>query len=144
MNPVAVELIKRWEGCVLTSYPDPATGAEPYTIGYGATGPGIVKGVRWTKEQADRRLEADIAIFTNGVKSALKSPATQKELGAMTSLAFNVGLNAFKNSTLVKMFNAGAPREQVADQFLRWNKANGKVMKGLSNRRADERKVFLS
>lgn len=137
----AVALIKKFEGCRLTAYADPATGAEPYTIGYGATGPGIKPGVKWTQAQADDRLALDVERFMAGVQSVLKRPVADNELGAMTSLAYNIGSTAFKNSTLLRLFNAG-DKGGAAAQFDRWNKAAGKVMRGLVNRRAAERKVF--
>lgn len=137
----AVSLVKRWEGCKLEAYPDPATGGAPYTIGWGATGPGIVKGVKWSQAQADERLAQDVTRFLKGVQSALKRPATDPQLGAMTSLAYNIGAKAFASSTLLRKFNAGDVAGAAAE-FPRWNRAAGKVMKGLTNRRLDEQKVF--
>lgn len=139
----AVALIKRWEGCELVSYPDPATGGDPWTIGYGATGPGIGPGVRWTQAQADDRLARDVGRFLRGVQSVVKVEATDEQLGAMASLAYNIGVKAFTASTLLRKFNAG-DIAGAATEFLRWNRAAGKVMRGLTNRRADERRVFLS
>ncbi|GHH56087.1 lysozyme [[Pseudomonas] boreopolis] len=138
----AISLIKKWEGCRLGAYPDPATGGEPWTIGYGATGPGIAKGVRWTQAQADERLAQDVTRFLRGVQSAVKRPATDAQLGAMTSLAYNIGAKAFTGSTLLRKFNAGDVAGAAAE-FVRWNRAGGRVMKGLTNRRLDEQKVFL-
>lgn len=138
---IATSLIKKYEGCKLEAYPDPGTGGEPYTIGWGSTGSGIAKGVKWTQKQADERLASDVRKFMVGVQHALHRPATDKQLGAMTSLAYNIGLGAFTGSTLLRKFNAG-DTAGAADQFGRWNRAGGKVMKGLSNRRADEAAVF--
>lgn len=140
---VADRLTRKWEGCHLQAYPDPATGGAPWTIGWGSTGPDVRKGVVWTQKQADDRHLRDLENFMIGVQAAIKRPATANQLGAMTSLAYNIGISAFRGSTLVKLFNAGDAKG-AAEQFLRWNKANGKVMKGLSNRRADERREFLS
>jgi lysozyme len=137
----AVALIKKFEGCRLEAYPDPATGGDPWTIGWGATGAGIKKGLRWTQAQADDRLALDVDRFMRGVRSVLREEATDSELGAMTSLAYNIGASAFSNSTLLKLFNAG-DRAGAAIQFDRWNKAGGKVMAGLVKRRAAERKAF--
>lgn len=137
----AVSLIKRWEGCRLEAYPDPATGGDPWTIGWGSTGPGITKGVRWSQAQADDRLAIDVDRFMKGVRSVLKKPVTDAQLGAMTSLAYNVGVGAFKDSTLLRKFNAG-DFAGAAVEFPKWRRANGKVMQGLVNRRADEQRVF--
>ena len=138
---IAMALIKKWEGLKLTAYPDPATGGAPWTIGYGSTGPGIVKGVTWTQAQADERLRADVRKFMDGVLAALRAPVHPHELGAMTSLAYNIGGKEFANSTLVRRFNEGN-RPAAAAQFDVWRMANGKVMQGLVNRRKDERAVF--
>ena len=137
----ALELIKKWEGCRLTAYPDPGTGGDPWTIGWGSTGPCIGPGVSWTQELADDRLASDVGRFMAGVRALLKVAPKPNELGAMTSLAYNIGLGNFRSSTLLRLFNAG-DKAGAAEQFGRWNKAAGKVMKGLTNRRADERKVF--
>jgi lysozyme len=137
----AMSLVTKWEGCKLAAYPDPATGGDPWTIGYGATGPGIKKGVKWTQAQADDRLALDVDRFLKGVRSVLKKPATDAQLGAMTSLAYNIGVKAFTNSTLLRKFNAGDTAGAAAE-FPRWNRANRKVMRGLTSRRADEQKVF--
>ena len=134
------------EGNVLTAYPDPATGGEPWTIGVGHTSaaglPKVVKGMRITAAQSDEILSRDLKTFEAGVRSAVKVPLNQNEFDALVSLAFNIGLGAFSKSTLVKKLNAG-DRAGAADQFLVWNKAAGKVMKGLSSRRASERSLFL-
>lgn len=138
---VAAALVRKWEGCKLTAYPDPGTGGAPWTIGYGATGPGIVKGACWTQAQADQRLEDDVRGFVDGVRRLLKRPATDNQLGAMASLAYNVGLRRFEGSTLLRLFNEGKP-EAAAKQFGVWTLAAGRRMQGLVNRRADERRVF--
>jgi len=138
---IALPLIKRWEGCKLTAYPDPGTGGAPWTIGWGSTGPGIRRGVTWTQAQADARLADDVRKFMDGVSAALTVAPLPRELAAMTSLAYNVGLSAFRGSTLLRKFNAG-DKAGAAAEFPRWNKAGGRVMQGLVNRRADERTVF--
>lgn len=138
---VASPLIKRWEGCHLTAYPDPGTGGDPWTIGRGATGPGIRKGVVWTQQQADDRFEADLSRFMDGVKDAVTAPMLPRELAAMTSLAYNIGLSGFAKSTLLRRFNEGKTAEAAAE-FERWTRAGGRVMQGLVNRRKDERAVF--
>jgi len=61
----------------------------------------------------------------------------------ITSLVYNIGFGAFKRSTLLRLLNAGASKEEVAKQFLRWNKAGGKEIKGLTNRRQAEYNLFI-
>lgn len=134
------DLVKSFEGCVLKAYPDPGSGGDPWTIGVGATGPGIKKGVVWTQAQADERLATDLARFGRGV-FALTGDTTQNRFDAMVSLAFNIGLGNFGSSTLLKKHKAheyGA----AADQFARWNRAAGKVMAGLTRRRAAEASIY--
>lgn len=136
----ALALIKQFEGCRLDAYPDPGSGGDPWTIGWGATGAGIAKGVRWTQAQADARLTADVATFMGGV-TALAPRATDGQRAALTSLAYNIGLAALKGSTLLKLHNAG-DYAGAADQFARWNRAGGKVLNGLTKRRAAEASVY--
>lgn len=137
---VALDLIKRFEGCKIDAYPDPATGGDPWTIGWGATGDGIMRGIRWTQAQADMRLSHDVTKFMSVVMKAAPK-GTPNQYGAMTSLAYNIGETNFRTSTLLKMHNAG-DYAGAADQFKRWNRANGKVMNGLMRRRAAEAEVY--
>lgn len=137
----AAALVRKWEGCHLKAYPDPASGGDPWTIGFGATGPGIRRGVVWTQQQAEQRLEQDVKRFVDGVRRLLQRPATDKQLGAMASLAYNIGLARFEKSTLLRLFNEGKV-EAAAKQFGVWTLASGKRMRGLVNRRADEALVF--
>jgi lysozyme len=136
---VALGLIKQFEGCKLRAYRCPA---GRWTCGWGTTGPDVVEGTVWTQAQADARLAQDVEKFLSGVRAAVKVKASDNEIGALTSFAYNVGLEAFRNSTLLRLLNAG-DRKDAADQFLRWNKAGGKVLPGLVRRREAERAVFL-
>jgi len=135
------EAIASHEGCVLTAYPDPGTGGEPWTIGVGHTG-GVKRGDCITNAEAMDLLADDLQAAEAAVNSAVKVPISQHEFDAMVSLTFNIGAGAFKSSTLVRLLNAG-DRRGAGDQFLRWNRAGGRVMAGLTNRRKDEREMFL-
>lgn len=137
-----IEIVAFFEGRKNAAYPDPATGGSPWTIGIGHTGEEVVAGLTWTDAQVDEAFRADIARFEAGVTRALKLPPSQSQFDAMVALAFNVGVTAFTNSTLVRMFNMNQI-DAAADQFLRWDKAAGKSMKGLRRRRAAERARFL-
>lgn len=139
----AVQLVRRWEGCRLEAYPDPGTGGAPWTIGWGATGPGIVQGVVWTQAKADERLSRDVERFMAGVRALVKVRLSDNQLGALTSFAYNVGLGALRGSTLLRKLNAG-DFKGASDEFLKWNKAGGRVLTGLTARRRDERETFLS
>lgn len=147
----AIPLIQKYEGLhrvmpdgSIHAYPDPATGGVPFTVGWGSTGPDINKDTVWTREQADKRFTRDVAHFGNGVEHALgDAPATDGQLAAMVSLAYNIGLGAFRKSTLLKLHKAGDYAGAQA-QFARWKFANGKVLPGLVKRRAEEAEVYAS
>lgn len=142
VSPNGVALTKQFEGCDLDVYPDPATRAEPYTCGYGHTGPDVKKGARVTQAQADAWLAADLAKAAAVVNASVTVPLTQNQFDALTDFVFNVGAGNFRASTLLRLLNksdyAGA-----ADQFPRWGLAAGKVMPGLVRRRNAERALFL-
>lgn len=136
-----IDLIKQFEGYSSKAYPDPATGGAPWTIGYGTTR-GVKPGMIITAEQAEKMLRDDVARFESGVSSLITSPTTKGQFDAMVSLAYNIGLGNFGKSTLLKKHNARC-YTCAADQFRVWNRANGKVMNGLTKRRAAEREVYM-
>lgn len=136
-----IDLIKQFEGYSSKAYPDPATGGAPWTIGYGTT-KGVKPGMVITAQQAEKMLRDDVAKFESGVSSLITAPTTQGQFDAMVSLAYNIGLGNFGKSTLLKKHNARC-YTCAADQFRVWNRANGKVMNGLTKRRAAEREVYM-
>lgn len=139
---MAISLAKQFEGCVLTAYPDPASGGDPWTIGYGATGPGISQGVTWTQDQADADLTARMTAIGARVDALVTVPITDEQKGALCDFAYNLGAGNLAASTLLKMLNAGNV-QGAADQFSRWDMASGKVMAGLERRRDAERALFI-
>jgi lysozyme len=146
-GPKGLEIIKEWEGLRLKAYPDPATGGEPWTIGYGLTSAaGIVpvkRGMVITKEQAEDYLIRALAKYEYAVSRALKRTPTQNQFDAMVSLCYNIGPGAFTTSSVAKHFNTGN-LDMAAMSFLLWVKANYRTMEGLKRRREAERKLFLS
>ncbi|MEZ7797944.1 lysozyme [Citrobacter pasteurii] len=142
-----IALIKKFEGCRLTAYPDPGTGGAPWTIGYGWTHPVDGKPVRpgMTIDQstADRLLKTGLVSYENDVLKLVRVKLTQGQFDALVSFAYNVGSRALSTSTLLQKLNVGDIKG-ASDEFLRWNKSGGKVMPGLTNRRKAERDVFLS
>jgi len=141
----AFNLIKKFEGLELTSYPD--TGGI-WTIGFGSTinkdtGQAIKQGDKIDVATAERWLKQDIAEREKRIKGLIKVPVTANMKAALVSLAYNIGTGAFASSTLLRLLNSGADKKLVADQFLRWNKVQGKEVKGLTNRRKLERELFL-
>lgn len=145
-SDAGLEIVKKYEGLRLSAYPDPATNGEPYTIGYGLTSAsGVVDvkpGMRITLADADRLLRRALIKYEGIVAGLLKRPATPAQFDAMVSLCYNVGGENFRRSSVLRKFNAG-DLNGAADAFLLFNKANGKVLNGLINRRKAERDLFL-
>lgn len=139
MSNAGLDLIKRFEGLRLTSYLCPA---KVWTVGYGSTGPHVKAGMTITEDEAEALLRKDVARFERGV-SALVGDTTQGRFDALVSFAFNIGLGALQSSTLMKMHKAGN-YDAAAAQFARWNKAGGRVLAGLSKRRAAEAELYRS
>ena len=142
-----IRLIKQFEGCRLTAYPDPGTGGDPWTIGYGWTHPidgkPVKPGMTIDQETADRLLKTGLVSYENDVLKLVRVKLTKGQFDALVSFAYNVGSRALSTSKLLKKLNAGDIKG-AADEFLRWNKAGGKEMPGLTKRRKAEREVFLS
>jgi len=142
-----VALIKRFEGCAkirqdgkVEAYPDPGTGNDPWTIGWGATGPGIGKGTVWTQDQCDARLEADLALYSAEVAAKLgDARTTQGQFDALVSFHYNTG--AIGRATLTRKHIAG-DFAGAAREFDRWCYAGGRVMRGLARRREAEAALY--
>lgn len=143
-SPAGRALVERNEGLRLTAYPDPATGGDPWTVGYGDTGSDVVPGLVITKEDADRRLSNRLSReFEPAVNHATTVPTTQAQFDAMVSLAYNIGTGGFGNSSVLRHHLAG-DHQAAADAFLLWNRAAGRVLPALTRRRAEERALYLS
>jgi lysozyme len=139
-----LSLIKRFEGCRTAAYPDPGSGGDPWTIGWGSTGPDIHKGLVWTQQQCDDRLAADVQRFALQADKLIgPASTTQSEFDALVSFAYNLGLGNLASSTLLKLHKAGK-HDEAAQQFLRWNRASGQVMRGLTRRREAEAALYVS
>ena len=109
--------------------------------GYGHHG--ALPGDVITHDQADRYLDSDVQEATAAITSQILVPLTQGQFDALVSFVYNVGVDAFTNSTLVAKLNAGDV-PGAAEEFARWVYAGGQVSAGLQSRRARERTVFLS
>lgn len=124
-------------GC--KAYPDPGTGAEPWTIGWGSTGHGITKDTVWTLEQAEEAMSHHLLYFCTGVVKMspvlLKQPA--RRLAAIISFAYNCGLGNYRISTLKKRVDA-EDWAGAQEEIVKWNKAAGRVLLGLTRRRQAE------
>jgi lysozyme len=145
VNKAGIDLIKSFEGLFLKPYLDPI--GIP-TIGYGTIkypdGKAVtMKDPAISEAQAAQYLEHEVNEKATNVERMTKVILNDNEFGALVSFAYNVGWQALEKSTLMRLLNASADRKAVADQFLRWNKAGGKELAGLTRRRQAERSLFL-
>jgi lysozyme len=141
----AAAIIAIFEGKKLKAYQDQA---GIWTIGFGSTfnideNRKVKEGDTITEATALRWLKTITANLQADIKALVKVPVNQNQLDSLTSLAYNIGPAAFKSSTLLRTLNAGNPKIEVADQFLRWIFVKGVENKGLINRRTKERELFL-
>ena len=139
ISQAGIDLIKSFEGCRLEAYLD---SVNVPTIGYGST-EGVKMGDRLTQAEVDALLTADLVRFEKCVTDQVDVDLRQNEFDALVSFAFNLGCNALKNSTLLKLLNAG-DKAAAGQQFLRWDKAGGQVLAGLTRRRKAESSMFLA
>jgi len=146
LNQDTINLVKSFEGLRLNAYPDPATGNEPWTIGYGTTVyNGIQKvksGDKITQKQAEELLSYDLNTFSEKVRSLIKRNLTENQFGSLVSFSYNVGIGNFSSSTLLKKVNLNPGDPSIPSEFLKWNKANGKIMAGLTKRRIAEAALY--
>lgn len=134
------QLIKKWEALKLHAYlPTPN---DVWTIGWGHTHT-TKPGQKITVEQAQALFERDTAWVEHALAKHVKVPLNQNQYDALASWIFNVGEGAFRKSTLLRKLNTG-DYEGAANELPRWNKQKGKVLRGLSRRRAEEKAYFLS
>ncbi|KXZ65978.1 Lysozyme RrrD [Acinetobacter venetianus] len=142
-SQVGINLIVSFEDLKLDAYDD---GVGVWTIGYGTTvypnGLKVKQGDTCTLGQAKEYFAHDLNRFEKAVNQSVKVSINQNQFDALVSLTYNIGEQAFKDSTLLAKLNKG-DYIGAADQFPRWNKGGGQVMKGLVRRRAAERALFL-
>jgi len=137
-NGIAV--MHHFESCRLSAYPDPGSkDGKPWTIGWGHTGPEVHSRLGWTQAQADAVFINDLEKFEGSVSKLVIVPLTQSQFDALVSFQYNTG--ALGTSTLLKMLNA-KDYTGAQGQFKRWNKNDGKTMRGLTRRRAAEEALF--
>lgn len=139
INAEGLKLIKDFEGLRLEAYLD---AVNIPTIGYGHTGPEVKLGQKITEQEAEDLLKKDVERFEKGVHDAITVQVGENQFSAMVCFAYNVGLGNLKQSTLLKCLNKLNYRD-AAEEFLRWNKAGGVVLAGLTRRRKAERDLFL-
>jgi len=138
-GPDAIKLIQYFEQCRLTAYQD-VKGV--WTIGWGSTGPDVRRGVSWSQTQCDARFSTDFNAFSVGVSKLIGShPTTQGQFDGLVSFAYNCGLGNLSSSTLLKMHLAGNYKG-AAGEFVKWDHADGKEVRGLKVRRMTEAAVY--
>ena len=139
-------LITKHEGLSLKPYLCPA---KIPTIGYGNTYYSDGKRVTLldkdiTKQQAFDMFKEIANRFAKRVDALVTSNINQNQFNALVSFAYNVGTGNFSSSTLLKKVNRNPDDLTIKDEFLRWNKAGGKVLNGLTNRRNEEADLYFS
>jgi lysozyme len=145
INQAGIDLIKKFEGFRAKPYLCPA---GKWTIGYGTTRNVTKELDEITIDQAEQLLLQDISFIESDIKKMVKVPLTENQLAALIAFAYNVGINALKNSTLLKKLNA-FDRSGASSEFLKWDKyTNPKTGKkeplaGLTKRRQAEMQLFL-
>ena len=175
LSPVGIELIHSFEKCSLWSYPDPNSplgtacaraglpmlayrklgrwrqlSGDPWTIGWGHTGPEVVEGLVWSRVQTDRAFDRDIAGFESDVNSLVKVQLNQGQFDALVSFAYNCGSDidsdtkaeGLGDSTLLRLINT-KQFTKAAQEFPKWISRGTAAEPGLRRRREAERKLFL-
>lgn len=138
LSKAGLEHIASYEGCKLTAYQCPA---KVWTIGYGHTKTAR-PGMTITKDEARKLFQQDLAEFEAVVRAMVRVPLNQGQFDALVSFTFNVGAEAFRKSSLLKILNQGRYRA-ASMEFHRWVKVGEKTLSGLVRRRNDEYGMFV-
>jgi lysozyme len=141
----AIELIKKFEGCKLNSY---QCSAKVWTIGFGSTfyenGAKVQIGDTITQHRAESLLLITANKFAVEVRKLVKSNLNEKQMAALISFAFNLGIGALSKSTLLKLVNSNPSSPQIRNEFMKWINAGGKPLNGLIRRRKAEAELYFS
>jgi lysozyme len=145
INQRGIELLHHFEGCRLTAYLCPA---NVWTIGWGNTryenGQPVRQGERITQQRADELftniLNRDFVAFANRV---ITSNVNQNQFSAIVSFAYNVGNGNLQRSTLLRLVNANPNNALIRNEFMRWNRAGGRELAGLTRRRTAEADLYF-
>ncbi len=139
LNKKGLDLIKSYEGLQLNAYICPA---GKLTIGYGHTST-VKRGQSITINEAEHLLRLDCAIFVSAINNLVRVRLTENQFAALVSFVYNVGVQNFKDSTLLKKLNRG-DYDGAALEFARWKMAGGRTLPGLVRRREAEKLLFLT
>ena len=146
LSQKGLELIKQFEGLKLKAYLCPASIA---TIGYGNTYYPNGQKVKLsdpaiTKEKAEELLKFLLVSYEKAVDSFCRDDISQGNFDALVAISYNIGVGALQKSTLIKKVNKNPKDVTIADEFMKWNKSNGTVLKGLTRRRQAEANLYFS
>lgn len=145
INQTTIDLVKKYEGLKLKAYLCPA---NIWTIGYGNTfykdGTKVKRGDIITQTQAEELLKSTLAFFAFKVQPLVTSPVNENQFGALVSFAYNVGVTALTNSTLLRKVNLNPHDPSIGLEFMRWTKAKGVILPGLVKRRQSEKELYFS
>lgn len=143
-NIYGKNLIKFYEGLKLDAY---QCSAGKWTIGFGSTfyedGTPVKMGDKITKDRADSLFEMISESFAAKVKTLIKQPLTENQFSSIVSFSYNVGIGNLKSSTLLKKVNANPNDPTIRQEFMKWNRASGKVLAGLTRRREAEANLYF-
>jgi lysozyme len=145
---MAANLAEQFEGFSAVPYPDPASGNEPWAIGYGSTRDNLGNPITpahaaISQSVAQEWLVDDMRLAVQDLQETIHTPLTPQERAACDDFIYNCGAGNFNNSTLAKKLNLG-DYTGTAAEFDRWDTAAGKVMAGLLRRRQAETDLFKS
>lgn len=139
LSDSGLTLLKSLESCGLAPYKD---SKGVWTDGYGNTH-NVIPGVSISQDEADTMLLDNVIDTEQAISRLIKVDLTQNQFDALVIFAFNIGVTAFKNSTLLLMLNAGHYTD-ASEQFSVWDKCAGKTLLGLVRRRETEKELFLT
>jgi len=144
INQSGIDLVKKFEGSRLNAYLD---SVNVPTIGYGATfyenGNKVKIGDKISQQRADELLTYHLNLFAKGITPLITSKVNSNQFSALVSFAYNLGVGNLKNSTLLKKVNANPNDTSIRDEFIKWNRAGGNVLAGLTRRRNAEADLYF-
>ena len=139
-----IDLIKSFETLRQTAYKAVPT-EKYYTIGYGHYGPDVEPDSTVTEKEAEQLMKEDLADVERAVSNATAGwNLNQNQFDALVSFTFNVGIRAFRNSTLLKLIKRTTPENVIRAEFMKWKYSGGRVLAGLERRRRAEADLYFS
>ena len=145
VNNLGIDLMHFFEGCKLEAY---QCSAKVWTIGWGNTfyenGTPVRQGDKITQDRANSLFVFVANKFADEIKKLIKSNLSENQFSALVCFAYNVGTGNLAKSTLLKKVNVNPNDPSISNEFLRWNKAGGKELLGLTRRRTAESKLYFT